>query len=116
MIWSGDSSDLTYREVQIDFTPEIEVLYMLFERSLSIFTTSLKQHLKYVHFQCKIQLNNPCIGRGGFTLTGPICLGRGWTRIRISSRCPTFRFGPHYPGLIKYEYLIFIVLDFVYLL
>ena len=34
-----------YRVVQLNFTPEIEVFYMLFERSLSIFNmTSLKQH------------------------------------------------------------------------
>ena len=44
----------TYRVVQLDFAPEIEVFYMLFERHLSIFSlTSLKQHIEYVNFQCK---------------------------------------------------------------
>ena len=35
-----------YRMVQLNLTPEIEVLYMLFVRSLSIVcTTFLKQHV-----------------------------------------------------------------------
>ena len=36
-----------YRVVQLNFTPEIELFYMLFERSLSIFSmTYLKQHIQ----------------------------------------------------------------------
>ena len=45
---------------QLNFTPEMEVFYMLFETSLSIFgRTSLKQHMEYFHFRCKIQLYLP---------------------------------------------------------
>ena len=55
---------LQYRVVQLNFTPEIEVFYMMFETSLSIFSmTSLKQHTEYVlylHFRCKIQLDPLC--------------------------------------------------------
>ena len=47
-----------YRVVQLDFTPEIEVLYMLFERYLSIFSmTSIKLHIEYFNFRCKILLD-----------------------------------------------------------
>ena len=36
-----------YRVVQLNFTPEIELFYMLFQRSLSIFSmTYLKQHIQ----------------------------------------------------------------------
>ena len=43
----------TYRVVQLNFTPEIEVFYMLLERSLSFFSvTSFKQHMKYLNFRC----------------------------------------------------------------
>ena len=42
-----------YRVVQLNFTPETEVPYMLFDRSLSIFSmTSLKQHSEYFNFRC----------------------------------------------------------------
>ena len=41
--------------VQLNFTPEFEVFYMLFDRYLSIFSlTSLKQHMEYFNFRCKI--------------------------------------------------------------
>ena len=37
--------------VQLNFTPEIEVFYILFDRSLSISSmTSLKQHMEYFGF------------------------------------------------------------------
>ena len=40
--------DIMYRVVQLNLTPEIKVSYMLFDRSLSIFTvTSLKQDIEY---------------------------------------------------------------------
>ena len=46
--------------VQLNFTPEIEIFYMLFERYISIFSmASLKQHKKYFHFLCKMQLDLP---------------------------------------------------------
>ena len=49
-----------YRVVQLDFTLEIEVFYMLYKRSLSSFSlTSLKQHMEYFNFRCKIQLDLP---------------------------------------------------------
>ena len=51
---------LIYGVGQLNVTPEIEVLYMLFDRSLSIFSmTYLKQHTEYFHFLCKIQLDLP---------------------------------------------------------
>ena len=49
-----------YRVVYLNFTPEIEVFHMLFERYLTIFsTTSLKQHTEYLQFHCKFQLDLP---------------------------------------------------------
>ena len=55
------------RLVQQNFTPEIKVFFMLFDRSLSIFTmASLKQHilpfpvLNPVRYPCNIQV--PCQG------------------------------------------------------
>ena len=45
-----------YRVVQLNFTQEIELL--MFETDLFIFSmTSLKQHIEYFHFRCKIQLD-----------------------------------------------------------
>ena len=39
--------------VQLNFTPAIEVFYMLLGRSLPIFIlTSLKQHMEYFNFRC----------------------------------------------------------------
>ena len=41
-----------YRVVQLNFTPEIEVVFMLFDRSLPIFSmTSLNQHMEYFNFR-----------------------------------------------------------------
>ena len=52
--------------VQLNLTPEIEVFYMLFDRSLSISRmTSLKQHMKYFHFRCYIQLGLPVLRVSG---------------------------------------------------
>ena len=49
-----------YRVVQLDFTLEIEVFYMLYKRSLSSFSlTSLKQHMEYFNFRCKILGSDP---------------------------------------------------------
>ena len=49
----GNFHITVYRVVQLSFTPEIEVFYMMFDRSLSIFSmTPLKQHMKYVNFRC----------------------------------------------------------------
>ena len=42
---------IEYRVVQLNFTPEIEVFYVLFDGSLSILSIpSLKQHVKYFLF------------------------------------------------------------------
>ena len=42
-----------YRVVQLSPTPEIKVSYMLFERSLSIFSMkSIKQHIEHFNFWC----------------------------------------------------------------
>ena len=44
-IFEGNNGSLLFRVVQLNFTPEVEVSYMMFERSLSNFSmTSLKQH------------------------------------------------------------------------
>ena len=41
-----------FRVVQLNLTPEIEVFYMLFDRSLSISSmTSVKQHMEYSYFR-----------------------------------------------------------------
>ena len=49
-----------YRMVQLNFTPEIEVFYRLFERSLSILSiTSLKQLMEYFNFRSIIQFDHP---------------------------------------------------------
>ena len=49
---------LFYRVVQLNFTPEMEVFYMLLERSLSTFSMlSLKQLMEYFYLRCKIQLD-----------------------------------------------------------
>ena len=45
--------------VQLDFTPEIEVFHMLFERCHSKNRKrSIKQHIKYLYFRSKIQLDH----------------------------------------------------------
>ena len=54
------NAEMQYRVVQLNFSPEIEVFYMLLERSLSIFSmTSLKQNIEYFSFRCEIQLDLP---------------------------------------------------------
>ena len=48
-----------YRVVQLDFTPEIEVFHMLFERCHSKNRkSSIKQHAEYFNFLCKIQFDH----------------------------------------------------------
>ena len=72
-----------YRVVQVNFTPESEVFYMLFERYFSIVSvTSLKQHRVYFQCPCKIQLDLPV----GFLPNGfRCCLPNGWWN-RVRSR------------------------------
>ena len=60
-----------YRVVQRNLTPEMEVSCMLFERFLSIFSvTTLKQHMEYFNFRCKIQLDLPVHSRKSLQLNG----------------------------------------------
>ena len=48
------------QQLQLNFTPEIEVFHMLFDRSLSISSmTSPKHRMEYFNFRCKIQLDLP---------------------------------------------------------
>ena len=55
-----ETSRRVYRVVQEDFTQEIEVFCMLFDRAFSIFTmTSVKKHIEYFYCRCKIQLHPP---------------------------------------------------------
>ena len=59
-----------YRVVQLNLTPEIKICYIMFERSLPIFsTTSLKHHIEYFHFRCKIQLDLPVEGQNHVVCT-----------------------------------------------
>ena len=54
------SKFIMYREVQLDFTPEMEVFYMLFERCYTENRKrSLKHYMKYFDFRSKIQLDHP---------------------------------------------------------
>ena len=55
-----------YKEVQMDFTPEMEILYILFERCpTKNRKTSLKQHIKYFNLRNKIQLDHSvCVEPG----------------------------------------------------
>ena len=56
----NSSMELPYSVVQLDYTPEIEVLYMLFEGCYTKYRKiSLKYHIKYLNFRSKIQLNHP---------------------------------------------------------
>ena len=49
-----------YSEVQLDSTPEMEVLYMMFDRChTKDRKRSLAQHLKYFNLRSKIQLDHP---------------------------------------------------------
>ena len=49
-----------YRVVQLDFTPEIEVVHMLFDRChTKNRKSSIKQHTEYFNFLSKILLDHP---------------------------------------------------------
>ena len=51
---------VSYKVVQLNLTPEIEVFYMLFDRSHSIsYIIFLKQHMEYFNFRCLILLELP---------------------------------------------------------
>ena len=53
----------TNREVQLDFTPEIDVFYTLFDRCHTRNRKrSLKQNKEYFNFRSKIQLDHPVQG------------------------------------------------------
>ena len=48
--------------VQLNFTQEIEILGMLFDRALSMFTmASIKNHIEYLDFRSKILLEHPVL-------------------------------------------------------
>ena len=53
-----------YRVVQLDFIPEMEILYMLFERChfknrKRERERDLKHHIQYFNFRSKTQLDHP---------------------------------------------------------
>ena len=51
---------MVYRKVQLDFTPEIKVFVMLFERCHSKNSVkSIKQHIKYFNLRSKMQPDPP---------------------------------------------------------
>ena len=76
-----------YREVQLDFTPEMEVFYVLFERChTKNGKRYLKQHLKYFNFRSKIQLDHPVrFVLSVVTVVLPLPLG-WWEDSRYRSR------------------------------
>ena len=46
--------------VQLYLTPETEVLYLMFDRFLSLFNIpSLKRHIEHFNFRCRIHLDHP---------------------------------------------------------
>ena len=50
-----------YSEVQLDSTPEMEVLYMMFDRChTKDRKRSLKRHTKYFNFRFKNSVGTPC--------------------------------------------------------
>ena len=56
----SEKEDIKYREVQLDFTLDIEVFSMLFGRGCrKNRKASIKQHKKYIDFWCKIHLDHP---------------------------------------------------------
>ena len=60
-----------YREVQLDFAPEMEVFHMLFERChTKSIEGSLKQHTKYFNFRSIIQLDHPVNDRNPSLIQG----------------------------------------------
>ena len=88
--------------VQLNFTPEIEVFYMQFERCLSNFImASQKQHIESSQFRSKIQLELPVAALEVTLARQPVAprrprvrVGRhrDWVRRRRSRR-PTRRRG-----------------------
>ena len=58
-----------YRVVQLDFTQEIKISHMLFDRyHCKHRGSSVKQHMKYYNFLCKIQLDYPVCDRVGYAV------------------------------------------------
>ena len=54
---------LAYRMFQLDFTQEMEVFYMMFQRyNTKNRKISFKQRIQYFNFRSKIQLNHPVHG------------------------------------------------------
>ena len=50
---------LLHKMVQLNFTQEMEIICMLFDRAHSTFTmTSIKKHIEYFNFKSKIQLDH----------------------------------------------------------
>ena len=78
---------LAYRMFQLDFTQEMEVFYMMFQRyNTKNRKISLKQRIQYFNFRSKIQLNHP--------VHGPIYVGLQvgsvfWCIINQSADNPT---------------------------
>ena len=57
---SGAAVPQMFPLVQLDFTPEIEVIYMLSERChTKDRKSSIKQHIRYFNFRSKIHLDHP---------------------------------------------------------
>ena len=56
-VQSSTAADLMYRVVQMNFTPEIEVLYMRFERFLSIFSMTSLEHAPVEYFNSGVKSN-----------------------------------------------------------
>ena len=62
---------ILHRLVQLKLTPEIIVVYMMFDRSLSVFSmTSLKHLMELFNIRCYVQLDLPVL----LNLMVPYCL------------------------------------------
>ena len=71
--------DTLDREIQLDLTPEIEELYMLFKRcQTKNRKRSIKQHIKYFDFRSLVQLG---------TLYNPFQPGGGVSQATLKNYC-----------------------------
>ena len=69
-----------YRVVRLNFKQEIEILCVLFDRALSIFTmTSIKKHIENLNFRSKILLDHP-------VCSSPLTNSSGVFRPGVSTR------------------------------
>ena len=90
--WARSSKGITrvlnnlsfkYSVVQLNFTPEIEVFFILFERCLSIFSMTTLNQRAYFNFRGKIQLEQPANAL-------PLCQSQNYFGQFLGSRTSLF--------------------------